>query len=207
MDAPNTSTEIWKAVPLRRWELLYEVSSHGRIRRTDNHRIRKVQTSNKGYVRVRLYHGRSRIKGSSQFAAVHRLVALAFHGRPKKGQQVNHKDGVKTHNYQSNIEWVTASENRKHAFRLGLCVAPKGDQHYRHLHPEMWAHSNPPHPIGESHPRAKLTDVNVLEIRRRCAVSENHPALYRALAKKFHVIYGTIYNIHKQKTRTQMTTG
>lgn len=50
---------------------------------------------------------------------VHRIVAELFlRGCEKKF--VNHKDGVKVNNHYSNLEWMTHSENIKHAWDNGL---------------------------------------------------------------------------------------
>lgn len=65
---------------------------------------------------------------------VHRLVALAFLGDPPTQEhQVNHINGIRTDSRLANLEWVTASENIRHAYRSNGRVNPfKGrmsDQH------------------------------------------------------------------------------
>jgi len=58
---------------------------------------------------------------------VHKLVCIAFHpveGKEKYDDyndlQVNHKDGNTLNNKEDNLEWVTKSENMKHAYEQGL---------------------------------------------------------------------------------------
>lgn len=48
---------------------------------------------------------------------VHRLVTMAFIGPCPKGYEVNHKNGIKDDNRLENLEYVTRSENLKHAYR------------------------------------------------------------------------------------------
>lgn len=73
----------------------------------------KPQPNGKGYLRVH-------IAGKMYF--VHRLVAEKYVPNPNGLQQVNHKDGNKTNNRASNLEWVSNTENRKHAVKTGLQV-------------------------------------------------------------------------------------
>ncbi len=77
-----------------------------------------------GYHEVRL---RS-IDQKSRSFKVHRLVAAAFVPNPELKPEINHKNGDKTDNSASNLEWATRSENIFHAFRTGLKTSRHGEQ-------------------------------------------------------------------------------
>ena len=65
-----------------------------------------------GYMTVGSHKGRK---------YVHRLVATAYCHKPsEKHTQVNHIDGDKNNNSACNLEWVTPSENIRHAHEQGL---------------------------------------------------------------------------------------
>jgi len=57
---------------------------------------------------------------------IHRLLAIAYIDNPENKSDVNHIDGNKLNNKLSNLEWVTRSENLKHAYALGLQPSKKG---------------------------------------------------------------------------------
>lgn len=60
--------------------------------------------------------------------SVHRLILENF--KPVENMdkmQVNHIDGNKWNNKLSNLEWVTCSENNKHAHKIGL-KSQKGEK-------------------------------------------------------------------------------
>lgn len=71
----------------------------------------KVSHSNSGYQRV----GASR---SPQY--VHRMVAETWIDNPNHYEEVNHINGDKDDNRVENLEWVTPSQNMRHAGRTGL---------------------------------------------------------------------------------------
>jgi hypothetical protein len=99
---------------------------------------------------------------------VHALVAEAFICPRPKGMEVNHKDGVKTNNHFSNLEWLTRRGNAEHARDMGLLAT--GERHPRHTKPEAWANTIWPTSFpalqGERNYCHKLTAEKVREMRR-----------------------------------------
>ena len=97
------------------YEGLYSVSNDGRVFGVKSQRELKADLTHKRYLEVKLYKN-----GIGRMRKVHRLVADAFIENPEKKPQVNHKDGNRFNNNASNLEWVTQSENIRHAFDTGL---------------------------------------------------------------------------------------
>lgn len=64
--------------------------------------------------------------GSWVDVSIHRLMMLVFseYDFHPKTMQVNHKDGIKSNNRLSNLEWCTIAENIRHAVRTGLNKSP-----------------------------------------------------------------------------------
>lgn len=56
----------------------------------------------------------------SKSKKLHRLLAEVFIPNPFNLPMVNHKNGIKSDNSLSNLEWCTASENTRHALNIGL---------------------------------------------------------------------------------------
>ena len=154
--------ESWKAVEGFEG---YQVSSLGRVKRRE--RVLKAWPTRCGYLLVRLYKN-----GLFQDWSVHRLVYSTFHKGLGIGKEINHKDGNKRNNRIENLEQVTRSENIKHAFKLGLNVAQR----------------------GEKHKLAKLTEQDIKEIRAAEGTTQ------RDLAKKYGVSQPLIGNILRRET-------
>jgi len=67
----------------------------------------------------------------------HRLVAEALIPNPDNKPYVNHINWIKTDNRVENLEWVTASENSKHAFSIWLNKISE-NHNYKINHPDKW---------------------------------------------------------------------
>ena len=76
--------------------------------------ILKLRSDN-GYPRVALCRG-----GKIKHIYIHQPVAETFIPNPESKREANHINGVKTDNRVSNLEWVTSSENQRHAVETGL---------------------------------------------------------------------------------------
>jgi hypothetical protein len=108
---PKSIDEIWKIVVIDKVVWNYEVSNIGNIRITSTQKLRSLN-NNTGYITCSLFYN-----GKPYTKQVHRLVAQAFlppYDDPDK-TVVNHKDYNKTNNHVDNLEWVSISENNKHA--------------------------------------------------------------------------------------------
>lgn len=95
-------------------EPIYKISSEGEVYNTVTGKTLKPRISH-GYNYVTLCgeNGHRQVR-------VHRLVAKEFIPNVLGKPLINHIDGNKTNNNVENLEWCTASENMKHAYRTGL---------------------------------------------------------------------------------------
>lgn len=109
----KTQSEEWKVVS--GWER-YAVSNHGRIRNLSTGKVLSPGVRS-GYHYITLCGPDGRRHTS---AAVHRIVAAHFCPNPEGLPEVNHKDGIKLHNWSENLEWVTRPENLCHSYDIGL---------------------------------------------------------------------------------------
>ncbi len=131
--------EQWR--PIDGWP--YEVSSEGRIRRSEpgahNTWVGKILTGSRdrgGYRHFKLYRD-----GEWGTHSLHAAACTAFHGPRPEGQEVRHLNNVKANNRSANLAWGTQTENAS-------------DRDYA---------------TGERHALAKLTDEQVAASRARYA--------------------------------------
>jgi len=111
-------SETWKDVV--GYEGLYQVSDLGHVKSLNyNHTMKPKVLCEKrhssGYLTVVLCKD-----GQKRNHSIHILVAGAFIENPERLPCVNHIDGNKANNKVENLEWVTRSQNTRHAIRTGL---------------------------------------------------------------------------------------
>jgi hypothetical protein len=165
--------EVWKKVPSHQ---NYSVSNIGRVKRDKcvivdkngvslNYQEKIIkQELVRGYLRVSLSN-----KSVVKRFLVHRLVAECFINRKPNQDYVNHKDGVKVNNHESNLEWCTSSENELHSYKI----------------------------LGKINHIRKLSDIQVSDIRSNCikGVNNQFRGNVSDYAKKYNVNRKTIYSV------------
>lgn len=129
----------WRTIPSYP---MYEASEDGQIRR-----IGKAVPLTRGYSKKRpnpyplvsLSVGGKRINGF-----VNRLICMTFHGpKPSPSHHAAHEDGDPDNNHKDNVSWKTPVENEADKKRHGRV------------------------PKGSRHPKARFTEAQIEEIRRR----------------------------------------
>jgi hypothetical protein len=180
--------EIFKDI--EGYEGFYQVSSIGRIRsisrkvrngvgfKLTTERILKWHNDGNGYFYTCLS-----VRGSMKYPKIHKLVAESFLGDRPKGFQINHIDGNKSNNAVCNLEYCSSRDNIRHAFRTGLNVAKK----------------------GENHGCSKLTRSDVIEIKTYLKVTKRFYGMLKPLAAKYGVCISTISEISRGKAWVHIT--
>lgn len=91
----------------------YLVSECGNVYSTRAKKWLKPTKNRHGYLTLTVKNPTT----SSKSASIHRIVAFSWLGNPPEGKpEINHKDGNKSNNSVSNLEWCSRSENIKHGF-------------------------------------------------------------------------------------------
>ncbi len=112
----------------------YKISDTGIVFNKKNRRLRHY-VGRKGYFCIKLWR-----YGKRRTLYIHSLVLEAFVSPRPPGKQCNHKNGIKIDNRVLNLEWVTQSENMKHAYENGLINIKLGEEsiNSKLKHGEVW---------------------------------------------------------------------
>jgi hypothetical protein len=172
-------------LPVPGYTGFYEVSDHGDVRSLERHSswrnewgttvLCPVRAREKaphlltGYWAVTLSKD-----GKQRNMHVHRLVAQAFLGEPPAGKpHVNHRQNP----HFSNLEWVSPSENAKHAYAvLG-----------RALSPSVFKAGS----VGDASISTRISDADIMDMRQRHANGEG----MHDLSTRFGCGYGYVQSI------------
>lgn len=196
--------EIWKIIE---YFPEYTVSNLGRIKslKFSKERILKLKKSKKGYFEVCLCK-----YNKKYFKRVNIVVLETF--TEKSNLECNHIDGDKSNNKLENLEWLTRSENEKHAFRIRLKY--RSSEWKKNMSDKMSGKNNPMYGkkrsrefkknqsdkmkgkyIGENHPRSKFKEKDIINIK----IDLKNGMKQREIAKKYNTHQRTISNIKNNK--------
>lgn len=164
-DADHTSQFAEFFLPVSGTGGRYLVSDQGRVRGPSG-RILRAGATRGGYLRVVICDGR----GGRRTASVHRLVLSAFRGSPPFDLVARHRNGIRTDNRLSNLEWGTHSQNYADSVRHGTAVRL----------------------MGERNGRSKLTDAQREEIRRLYSAGG---VTQEALGRRFGVSSSAVFAV------------
>jgi hypothetical protein len=160
----------------------YEVSECGDVRRIKTLTRMKGHINSDGYPEycLRRYDG-ERVKKTA-----HTLVAEAFIGpKPSAEYQVAHRDGSRLHCHFSNLRWSTPLQN----------------------HDDRRVHGTGP--FGERNPRAKISEQDVITIRReyREIKSPGSGRKVDELVCRYDLHHATILDIAKGRSWSHVPMG
>jgi hypothetical protein len=130
--------ELWKRIIIDGTKTPFLISELGRVYNDELDMLVPTIPDRKGYhfifikVKKKLYRLRA-----------HRIVIEYFGNPPSDPNktQVNHIDGVKSHNWISNLEWTTPKENVAHAFDTGLHSIYTCEKSSHHIHTDEEIHA------------------------------------------------------------------
>lgn len=151
----------------------YKISEYGNVMRITRGRgtwpgkILKPIRHKRGYSKHNLS-----CNGIIWSGCAHRLVALAFIGPPPSEQhEIAHNDGDTSNNHFTNLRWATRKENHSDKKEHGTWQA------------------------GEKCGRSKLTEKEVLKIRRLC---QEHQMSHAEIAGCFNIGRTAVTAIHNR---------
>jgi hypothetical protein len=152
------------------WKLIadsnYMISNLGRVQNRDTGYIRNCSKNDKGYL-----HFTVNYLGTQRTLKVHRLVAKSFIDNPFNLPEVNHSDCNKENNTVSNLEWISSRDNISHAVLNNRFT------------------------VGSAHPKSKLNEKDVIEIRSMLSTGIS----CSEISKHFNVHWKSIKDIETGK--------
>jgi len=113
-----------ESLKIKGYEEMYSVTRDGKVYGHKRNKFLTPKITRYGYEEVVLSN-QTNGKRSVKYVFIHRLVAKAFIQNQHKLPQVNHIDGNKLNNNVDNLEWSSAKDNIRHAWKTGLSKPSK----------------------------------------------------------------------------------
>ena len=158
-------------IDVKGFEKYFQINHKGEVLSKRTNRILKQGISKTGYPIISTKIGGR--NGKAYCLKIHRLMALTFLANPNNLPEVNHIDGNKLNNNLSNLEWISKSNNIKHAHANNL-ISTK----------------------GENHPSAKITVKDVNTMREDFKNFDGKKKdFYNKYAQLFNLYHGHIKDI------------
>jgi hypothetical protein len=119
----------------------------------------------------------TRLSGFSCLRYVHRLILITFRGY-KRGKQCDHKNGIRSDNRLSNLQWCTGKENMQSAISRGVKLG------------------GPKFPINDKDGRVRLT--NRKENTKKILYLRINGKTQKQIARKIGVSRSLVGNIIRE---------
>lgn len=149
-----------------RWPSHYERTTNDALG-DEWYQVKMAPKQDTGYITVCLYNESRR-----RYVRVHCLMLETFVGKRPERFEACHWNGNRLDNRIENLRWDTRRNNQLDKYRHGTIAT------------------------GERNPMSKLTNADVIEIRRTCNAGER----CNIVAKRFGVKTETVSNIVNRKT-------
>lgn len=172
-----------KTIIINGEETQYTIDTIGRVFSKISNKYLKPFISPSGYQLVDIHHN-----GRGHTLQLHRIVAGMFIPNPDNLPTVNHKDGDKSNNRVSNLEWMSITDNVRHAWDIGLAKPRYGIDNPSNVYtPEQI------HEVCQYLMENALTDD---EISRRCCVNKTllrdikYRGKWKHISRDYNIPYG-----------------
>jgi len=188
----NLPGEIWK--PISSFQG-YSVSNKGRIKGKSG--LLKCRAKD-GYFYCNLYSNSKAVTKQ-----VHRIVATEFLGGKRNSYKYvpNHKDGNGLNNDVENLEWLTYSDNTKHAIEMGLIKFKSGKEHHAFGKHQSESSKQLKRLAmrGEKNHRSKLKE-NEIWLMKKILQAKLANLAYAVISKMFNISRGYVKDVNTEKT-------
>ena len=159
----------WKSIMIGSINSGYEIAENGMVRNSKRMKILNPTKTQDGFLQVNLY-----VNGKYYTKKIHQLVANAFLPNQKRREKVSHKNGDRSNNDVSNLEWSGPFKGQYRSFP-----------------------NRAPDKFGEYSPASYY---NSSQIARVCELLSEGKLSYSEIASATRVQYQTVLDVKNRKS-------